>query len=200
MTVQEKERTDDLNIEIKSFLEELEEFIEEKEVKELEIDENDLTIKDPQQAEYFLKKVKDLREEKQQIEEAAKTALENYKQKVEEWKEKSISPLDSAINYFEDLLKAYAEYKLEGSSKKSIKLIEGTIGFKAQQPKYHYIDEKALTEFLENNYPDLVRYKPEPNKKDLKKKAEIEGEQLYLDGKPVEGIVVEERGEAFYVN
>ena len=185
--------------EVRSFLEELTDFIEEEEIQELELDQDELIIKDTRQAEYFLKKVKELQREKEEIEQTAQFAIEEYQKKVEKWKKQKLSPIENTIEYFSNLLDSFARYKLEGSSKKSLKLIEGTIGYRSQAPKYNYEDEKALVEFLEKNAPDFLRYKKEPDKSQLKKQAEVVDGKLYIDDKLVEGITVEERGDAFYV-
>lgn len=180
-------------------LEELVEFIEEQEIEELNLHEaSEEGIKDPKQADYFVKKVKELEAYKEATNETARQAIEDYKDKVERWRQQEVESLERSIEYFSELLQSFARQQLEGSSKKSLKLIEGTVGFKAQPPKIEY-DDKVLVEFLEKNKPEYVRYTPAPKKDELKKKAEIKDGRLFLDGKPVEGVIAEEREDKFYV-
>jgi hypothetical protein len=108
-----------------SFLDDLLGFIDEQEVQELGLntaDEN-YTIKDMSHANYVAKKLHEVRNEMETINSTADRQIASYTQKVETWREKSLSPLQGTETYLLGLLQEYAKRQLEGSSKKSIKLI-----------------------------------------------------------------------------
>jgi hypothetical protein len=183
-----------------SFLADLLSFVEEAEVNEIELDQAKpgFQIETMEQANYITRKLKELRAEQEQIEETAKRELRRYEDKVNTWKEKTLSPLQNQEQFYMSLLESFARQKLEGSNKKSLKLIEGTIGFRKQQDKYEY-DDKVLTAYLEENHKDLVKYKASPDKIALKKAGEVKNGVLYINGKAVPGVTIIPQDEKFEV-
>lgn len=182
------------------FLADLLSFVEEAEVNEIELDQAKpgFQIETMEQANYITRKLKELRAEQEQIEETAKRELRRYEDKVNTWKEKTLSPLQNQEQFYMSLLESFARQKLEGSNKKSLKLIEGTIGFRKQQDKYEY-DDKVLTAYLEENHKDLVKYKASPDKTALKKAGEVKNGALYVNGKAVPGVTIISQDEKFEV-
>lgn len=182
------------------FLADLLSFVEEAEINEIELDQAKpgFQIETMEQANYITRKLKELRAEQEQIEETAKRELRRYEDKVNTWKEKTLSPLQNQEQFYMSLLESFARQKLEGSNKKSLKLIEGTIGFRKQQDKYEY-DDKVLTAYLEENHKDLVKYKAYPDKTALKKAGEVKNGTLYVNGKAVPGVTIIPQDEKFEV-
>ena len=165
-------------------------FINEEEEQEIGVNESQPSrIENDMQANYFIRKVKELRKEKEQIFETAERELRRYEVKIEKWKKMMLSPLENKEKFFLQLLQQYAEEQLMGTGKKSMKLIEGTLGFCKKPDKYEY-DEKTLLAYLKEKYPDFVRYKASVDKTELKKAAEAKDGKLYLDGEEVPGVAV----------
>lgn len=171
-------------------LEDLLSFIDEEEEQEIGVNESQpFRIENDMQANYFIRKVKELRKEKEQILETAERELRRYEAKIEKWKEMMLSPLENKEKFFLQLLQQYAEEQLMGTGKKSMKLIEGTLGFRKKPDKYEY-DEETLLAYLKEKYPDFVRYKASVDKTELKKAAEAKDGKLYLNGEEVPGVAV----------
>lgn len=174
-------------------------FINEMEEDELEIpDHEPMSIESMDQANYYVRRLKEIQAEKKQIEDTAKAQIESYVEKVEQWLKSTTNPLDYSEEFLTGLLEVYTAGMLEGSSKKSLKLIEGTLGFRAQQPEYIY-DDEALLNYVETSATDYLKTKPSVDKSALKKVAKIKGNQLFLGDKPVQGVTILKRDPKFSV-
>lgn len=186
-----------------SFLNDLLSFIDEEEVKELELDkaeEETFVIKDANQANYFAKRLNEIRAEMKKIDDAAKEQIERYTAKVTQWQEKSLSPLQYNEQFIVNLLEKYAKQQLDGSSKKSLKLIEGTLQFRKQQDKYDYNDEILLAALqAKPEFAKFIDYKPSIKKADLKKVGEEKNGQLFINNEAIPGIVITPQDEKFEV-
>ena len=109
-------------------------------------------------------------------------------------------PLDNQIAFYENALKTFAMNEYAETNKKTIKLPNGTLAIKKQQPKYVYNDEQVIEFLQENNYKDYIRTKAEVNKKDLKKNAIVNNNnELVIDGKVVPGVTVIPQEDKFEV-
>lgn len=184
-----------------SFLTDLLSFVEEIEVAELNLeDKQGFQIETVDQANFIARKVKELRAEREEAMETAKKQIEAYQDKVNAWLESVTKPLDNQEAYYLNLLETFARTKLDGSNKKSLKLIEGTLQFRKQQPKYEYTDN-VLLDYVKENLPDLIKRKvtESVDKTALKNKATIKDGRLYIDGKLIPGVVVEEQDDKFDV-
>ena len=183
-----------------SFLDDLLAFVEETEVEELDLNEvnEGFSIQSTDQANYIAKKVKELRAEQEEAEAIAKEQIKAYKEKVETWLESVVNPLKSQEEFYLRLLEDFTRQKLEGSSKKSLKLIEGTLQFRKQQDKYEY-EDNVLQTFVEENLPEFLKVKTSVDKTKLKKNATVIDGHLYIDDVLVEGVTVTERGDKFDV-
>lgn len=182
-----------------SFLEDLKNFMDEEEVNELQIQTNNsFEIKTMEQAYYFIKKINELKLEKEQIELTAETELEKYITKINSWKEKENNRVNNIIGHYLAILQPFINENLNG--KKTLKTPYGTIGYRKQQAKFNYDDEQIL-KFLQENKPELIEtvtnYKY--SKTDLKKEGNIINNQLYIDGKCIPGVKVEILPDKFEV-
>ncbi|MED1125200.1 host-nuclease inhibitor Gam family protein [Bacillus atrophaeus] len=174
-----------------SFLKDLLSFVEETEVEEFDltnIDES-FSIQTMDQANYIARKLREIREERKEAEETAKAQIAAYERKVSTWLEKVSNPLNSQEQRFLQMLEVFAAEKLEGSNKKSLKLIEGTLQFRKQHDKYEY-EENTLLAFAESNLPKYIKTKPSVDKAKLKKDAEVKDGQLYIGDNVVQGVTV----------
>ncbi|PTY93009.1 host-nuclease inhibitor Gam family protein [Heyndrickxia sporothermodurans] len=183
-----------------SFLDDLLSFVEEAEVEELDLTTVDegFSIQNMDQANFIAKKVKEVRAEMEEAAETAQAYLESYQEKISNWLEKTQNPLRNQEAYLLRLLENFARTKLEGSNKKSLKLIEGTLQFRKQQDKYEYEDNVLLT-YAENNLPQFIKTKLSVDKTELKKKATVKNGELYIDGVLVPGVTVTAQDEKFDV-
>lgn len=119
-------------------------FIEDEEIEELgleELQKEGFRIETREQAEYFVRKIKEWQEEEKAIKAYAKDYKEKQKEKIERWEESKINEFSFQMNRYMSMLEEYAKSELEGSKKKNVKLVEGTLQFRAAQPKYEYGDE-----------------------------------------------------------
>jgi len=165
--------------------------ITEAEVKELgiEIENERFAITNDEQANFFLRRLQEIRSEKDKINTTCNNEIERFVAKVNNFRAKEILSLENTENYFSALLESYAKKQLEGSKKKSLKLPFGTMSFKKGQRKMVY-DDEALMEFIKNNnLNDFIRTKEEINKAVLKKAISINDDGLaILNGQTVDGI------------
>jgi hypothetical protein len=75
---------------------------------------------------------------------------------------------------------------------KSVSTPFGKVGFRKQQPKWNYDDQKLVAFLNENELYDFVRVKEEPMKAEIKKHFKVEDGRVYDEnGQQVEGITVE---------
>jgi phage host-nuclease inhibitor protein Gam len=81
---------------------------------------------------------------------------------------------------------------------KKYKLVSGTLVLKRQQPLYER-DEATLLTWAEQTIPELVKVKKEVSWADLKKRADVSGDNLLLDGEIIPGVTVVEREDVFEV-
>jgi phage host-nuclease inhibitor protein Gam len=81
---------------------------------------------------------------------------------------------------------------------KKYKLVSGTLVLKRQQPLYER-DEATLLTWAEQTIPELVKVKKEVSWADLKKRADVSGDNLLLDGEIIPGVTVIEREDVFEV-
>jgi phage host-nuclease inhibitor protein Gam len=168
--------------------------------------EEGFEITDKATANFVIKRLKDNLEQQKQIEDDAKEALNDYRLKVELFKEHSLSPLKYLETIYKNQLTEYLKQNLP-KNKKSIKLVNGTIGFRKQKPAIEY-DEPVLLEYLQKNHLDkYIRLTPSINKQELtagltlnlvNNKASIPENNNTYD-KYVPGIKVEVREDAFSI-
>lgn len=183
------------------FISELRGFMDDVEIQDLNITQEDsFRITSRDQANYFVRKVMDLKNQEQEIIMTAKQEAERLLGMIKQWEEKELSTIHSGMDYFNGLLREYAESELDGTKKRSIKLPFGTLQFRAQQPKFNY-DDDTLKTYLQGLSSDLVEEKVEykVNKTELKKRAMVVDGKLMLDGKVVDGVTIETLDDKFEV-
>lgn len=115
-------------------------------------------------------------------------------ERLKDFRNRELEDLQNSEDFFHVLIGEFAiRQRDEDPSFKSMKTPYGSIGFRKQQPKWHYEDEIVVS-FLEySGRDDLIRIKKEPIKTELKKafKVNDDGRVFDEDGIEVDGITVE---------
>ena len=189
------------------FMDELEQFMLKAEVEELKVklaedveEDGTLLVKNKSDADFYLRQINKLKQQKEEINEFVDQEIERQLRLYQEYREDRMRPLDNQIAFYENALKTFAMNEYAETNKKTIKLPNGTLAIKKQQPKYVYNDEQVLEFLQENNYKDYIRTKAEVNKKDLKKNAIVNNNnELIIDGKVVPGVTVIPQEDKFEV-
>lgn len=188
-------------------MDELEQFMLAAEIEELKVklagdteEDGTLLVKNKSDADFYLRQINKLKQQKEEINEFVDQEIERQLRLYQEYREDRIRPLDNQIAFYENALKTFAMNEYAETNKKTIKLPNGTLAIKKQQPKYVYNDEQVLEFLQENNYKDYIRTKAEVNKKDLKKNAIVNNNnELIIDGKVVPGVTVIPQEDKFEV-
>ena len=188
------------------FINELNAFLQEEDAKNLNIqkdEDNNYLINDKHQADYFIKLSKQCDEEMEEVKQYIKEERERLLRNLEQFEINEIQKIQNRQLYYTRALEDFTRRELEGSNKKSIKLPNGILAIKKQQPHYEYSDETFI-EWAESYFPELIKTTiPEPkktiDKKELKKRAFIDDGVLFIDGFEVQGVSVEERNDKFEV-
>lgn len=172
-------------------LDSLFEAITEEEVRDLgiEIEKENFAITSDEQANFFLRRLEEVRSEKDKINNTCNQEIERFTARVNNFRAKETLSLENTERFFCTLLENYARQQLEGSKKKSIKLPFGTMSFKKSPRKMVYDDEVLMNFIKSHNLNDFIRIKEEINKKDLKSQLKITEDGIVtLDDQVVEGI------------
>ena len=188
-------------------MDELEQFMLAAEIEELKVklagdteEDGTLLVKNKSDADFYLRQINKLKKQKEEINEFVDQEIERQLRLYQEYRENRMRPLDNQIAFYEKALKTFAMNEYAETNKKTIKLPNGTLAIKKQQPKYVYNDEQVLEFLQENNYKDYIRTKAEVNKKDLKKNAIVNNNnELVIDGKVVPGVIVVPQEDKFEV-
>lgn len=183
-------------------LETLFDEITEAEVKELgiEIENERFAITSDEQANFFLRRLEEIRSERDKINQTCNNEIERFTTKVNNFRAKETLSLDNTERYFCGLLEDYARKQLEGSKKKTLKLPFGTMSFKKGQRKMVYEDDILKNFIKNNNLEQFVRIKEEINKAELKKAVTIDDNGIVtLNGQVVEGVTTLPGEESFSI-
>ena len=190
------------------FMDELEQFMLKAEVEELKVklaedveEDGTLLVKNNSDADFYLRQINKLKEQKEEINKFVDQELERQMRLYQQYREDRMRPLDNQIAFYEEALKTFAMNEYAETNRKTIKLPNGTLSIRKQPPKYIYNDEEVLSFLKENNLNDYIRVKEEVNKKDLKKATQINNNnQMMIDGKEVPGVVVVPQDDKFEVH
>ena len=190
------------------FMDELEQFMLAAEIEELKVklaedieEDGTLLVKNNSDADFYLRQINKLKEQKEEINKFVDQELERQMRLYQQYREDRMRPLDNQIAFYEEALRTFAMNEYAETNRKTIKLPNGTLSIRKQPPKYIYSDEEVLSFLKENNLNDYIRVKEEVNKKDLKKAAKItNNNQMMIDGKEVPGVVVVPQDDKFEVH
>src|SRR5690606_15843611 len=172
----------------------LNEFLDEQE----NINDEKFKINDEQQANWALRKIKQLQEQVKETNALAEAEIE----KINAWAESENEKAQRSIDYFLGLLTQFAiEQRKKNPKFKSMKLPNGAIRFRKQQPKFHYDDEKLLESLKRTGKTDFIKVKEVPDKAAVKKSFILHEDKLVDPdtGEFIEGVTVEHREEKIEV-
>ena len=123
-------------------------------------------IENESQANWALRKIKELQDNIEQNNRIAEEEIE----KINKWREQQNETEQNSIEHLQNLLQEYALKKREEDPTfKSLSLPNGRIGFRKQQPKWNYDDETLLTYLQQSELNDLIKTTYTPKKSELKK-------------------------------
>ena len=190
------------------FMDELEQFMLKAEVEELKVklaedveEDGTLLVKNNSDADFYLRQINKLKEQKEEINKFVDQELERQMRLYQQYREDRMRPLDNQIAFYEEALRTFAMNEYAETNRKTIKLPNGTLSIRKQPPKYIYNDEEVLSFLKENNLNDYIRVKEEVNKKDLKKATQINNnKQMMINGKEVPGVIVVPQDDKFEVH
>lgn len=186
-----------------NFLESLKEFMDQEEIKDLNInDPESFQIQSKEQANYFVKKILEIRSQQNEINKLADNEIKKTTTRVNQWRESEIEKTQQDEEYIMGLLRTFAEKEIVNVKKgKTIKLPFGSLSFKKQQPKYEY-DDKKLLEVLESAddlKKQFVEYKSSAKKQELKKAGVVIENKLYINNKVIDGVTITPQDEKFEI-
>lgn len=184
---------------------ELEEFMLMAEAEELNININEsdeILIRNNSDADFYIKLINKLRQEIDQLNEFVDAELERQVRLYESFRAERLRPIMTQIQFYEEALRTYTMNELADSNKRSIKLPNGTLAVRKQQPAYTY-DEEVVMQFLkENELEQYITTKTTEslNKKDIKKDFAVNNNnQLVINNQIVPGASVEFKEDKFEV-
>lgn len=166
-------------------------YLENEENEEKENDDR-FKVTDTSSANWVLRKLRAVNEK---IREVEKTAEEEIYY-IERWKEKELDNLDRSVKYFEGLLEEFFQENRKEDPKFKFKSPYGYISSRKQRPKWNYLDEEKIIQYLkESGKENLIRIKEDINKKDFKDFVEVVGENVINKetGEVIPAIKIEER-------
>lgn len=192
----------DKNNDEQFILKDLDDFMEgELENEITDIDEN--TKIDDYKANIFLKLYLNLEEEKNSIDKICDREIKRATESIEEYKNKMHEEIEKKQSFFRIILKKFLEEKLQDKKIKSktVKLPYGNLSVRKNAPKIIYENEDGIMEFLKNNASDLILTKKieSIDKKNLKAKTVVNGNNLSINGKIIPYIKIEEQEDKFEI-
>lgn len=180
--------------------EDLLDFIDDMDVVKYGVESPKITSEE--QANYYIRQYKRLQEDLNEVEKAKTEAIKKYTEKVNAWVEARNKQIQPKLDFYSGMLETYAASLLEDSKSKSLKLIEGNIGFRKVPPSFERNDEELRT-FINSLGDDgkkfLVEQEPKIDWAKFKKNGQIKDEYFVYDGKLVPGITVTQKPDVFGV-
>ena len=160
-------------------------------------------VTDEASAEWVLEKLEENAKARALIDEQYQRMLARH----EAWRTEALKELDDNDAYFHGLLRPWAEAKLAGGKKKSVKLPSGRVGFRAGSLSYMLGDEKVtatnarLLAFVKGEDESFVERKESVRWGDYKKTLQVteSGRVVTADGVPIPGMVATKSEPSFYV-
>lgn len=174
------------------FTEELQNFIDEE-------NRNLAVVSTIDEANYTIRRIKELQEQKEHDIAEAERMLKLYKDKVKMFVDSKCSSYDFEIERLQQMLEPYIQSSLEETGKKSVKFIEGTAGYRKQEKLIDHDDvelEKEVKGIDDDKYfKTVTKFSWSNFKKDL----EFVDGKVLLNGKELTNVRYEDRDDTFYV-
>lgn len=162
-------------------------MVEDMEQVQQEQAEDTFVVDSMEKADWVLSKIAKCRARMQENEAYAKKQIEKFKT----WLEEVNAVENESISYFENVLTPYLESAIAGTKKKSVKLPNGTIGFRKNT---NFVkDDNALFDYVKSNAPAYIKIKESVDWAGFKKSCKVDGNKLVTeDGEIVPAVTVEE--------
>ena len=174
------------------FTKELQNFIDEE-------NRNLAIVSTIDEANYTIRRIKELQEQKEHDIAEAERMLKLYKDKVKMFVDSKCSSYDFEIERLQQMLEPYIQSSLKQTGKKSVKFIEGTAGYRKQEKLIDHDDvelEKEVKGIDDEKYFKTVTKFSWSN---LKKDLEFVDGKVLLNGKELTNVRYEDRDDAFCV-
>ena len=160
-------------------------------------------VTDEASAEWCLEKMEENAKARALIDEQYERMIARHKA----WREDALKEIEESDAYFQSLLRPWAEAKLAGGKKKSVKLPSGRVGFRAGSLSYMLGDEKVtatnarLLAFVKGEDESFVERKESVRWGDYKKTLQVteSGRVVTADGVPIPGMTCTQGEPSFYV-
>lgn len=154
-------------------------------------------IDNDKKADWAIEKIKDERAEFERLRKIALDRIAELNQRVKELQERT----DRRTGNLEALLVEYFQTVTPTKLTKTqaqYELLSGKLVMKHQQPEF-IRDEAALLSWAETTAPEYVRVEKKVSWADLKKKADVSGEDVLYEGEVIPGITAKARPDVFEV-
>lgn len=154
-------------------------------------------IDNDKKADWAIEKIKDERAEFERLRYIALDRIAELNRRVKELQERT----DRRTGNLEALLVEYFQTVKPTKVTKTqsqYELLSGKLVMKKQQPLYER-DETALLSWAEQTAPEYVRVEKKVSWADLKKKADVSGEDVLYEGEVIPGITAKARPDVFEV-
>ncbi|WP_096435940.1 host-nuclease inhibitor Gam family protein [Alteribacter populi] len=162
------------------------------------VNQDRFTVDNDEKANWVLRKMKQIEDKRMEDLALAQAEID----KIESWMEQVNKQADNNRDYFQSMLAQYAFNKrMEDPKFKTLKLPNGKLAFRKQQPKWNYDNDKVVQALKEAGYEDLIKVKEDPIKAEVKKKFAVHDDKV-IDpdtGEVLEGVSIEYRDDAFKV-
>lgn len=154
------------------------------------LDEERFRVTDLPSANWVIQRIAELDRQQQEITNAAKTAIQQWK----DWEQQQIHDLDEKRSYWVGLLLAWwtADYAPQHPRHRSVKLPAGIVRWRRMPLRVQVAHPELFTKWAQEEAPDLVRVKVEPNLPAIRS-AVVE------DGLAIPGVDIVEPEERFEV-
>jgi hypothetical protein len=154
-------------------------------------------IDNDKKADWAIEKIKAERAEYDRLRKIALDRIAELNQRVKELQERT----DRRTGNLEALLVDYFHSVTPTKTTKTqtqYELLSGKLVMKHQQPEF-IRDEAALLSWAETTAPEYVRVEKKVSWADLKKKADVSGEDVLYEGEVIPGIIAKARPDVFEV-
>ena len=159
-----------------------------------EMEKKPFEVTDEASAEWVLEKLEGNAKARALIDEQYQRMIARH----EAWREDALKEIDESDAYFQSLLRPWAEAKLAGGKKKSVKLPSGTVGFRAGSGTYKFGDEKVTAT---NDDASFIKVEESVRWGDYKKTLNVteDGKVVSANGEVISGMTYTEGEPTFYV-
>ena len=160
-------------------------------------------VTDESSAEWVLEKLEENVKARALIDEQYQRMIARH----EAWRADALKEIDESDAYFQSLLRPWAEAKLAGGKKKSVKLPSGRVGFRAGSGTYKFGDEKVtatsakLLAFVKNDDVSFIKVEESVRWGDYKATLHVmdDGKVVSANGEVIPDMTYTEGEPSFYV-